>query len=318
MADHYTGGGDKTVAKLVTLEKYVGAYTAIITNNWSTKPWYIDTHAATGFVDMDEYGSKVPGSAVRILRNHQDDFDRFYFYESNGDSFELLRETLARELGLDFDSWTNSAGFPVAKSENPRVMLLQTNSNEGIQWLCEKANEWNHWFVFMDPRAVTDLEADAIRAVTTRGNTDLLINFQTTGVHRAAGWNPSRGSVEQLGGNEPLEGGELDDQVEWFRKAIEESSGYNTASRKTVSETSRGHRFDLVFASGDDTAVGIMDDIMTKSLKKEIAKEISNYRVEGGQLGLESWRSIKFMQHGDESEAESQRGDGQSGLSEFS
>jgi three-Cys-motif partner protein len=316
--DHYTGGGDKTVAKLVTLEKYVNSYINIMLDNWPYGDlWYIDTHAGTGFVEMDRYGSRIPGSAVRIIQNHSNDFDRFYLYEADADRFDLLQDTLADEFRLGFDRWETDAGFLVAKSENPRIMLFRTNSNEGIQWLSEKAYPSHHWFVFMDPEGVVDLEANAFKAVINRGNADLLINFQTTGALRAAGWDPSRGSVQRLGGNTPLQGGDLDDQVEWFKHTIEKSSEYETTSRKTESETEQGHRFDLVFTSSNDTAIHIMSEIMDKSLKKDIAGEIQNCRIEGGQQGLENWRNIQFIQHGDEGESESHRDDGQSGLADF-
>ena len=318
MSDHYSGGGDKTLAKLVTLEKYVNAYTHIMVDNWSRGDlWYIDTHAGTGKVDMETFGAEVPGSAIRIVRNHRGEFDRFYFYESDQDNFDLIQNTLAEEFDLQFETWETDAGFTVSKSSTPRIMLLMTNSNEGIQWLCKEANSNHHWFVFMDPEAVTDLEANAVEALTDRENSDILINFQTTGAHRAAGWEPSRGSVERLGGGEPVENGDPDDEVEWFCENIEAVSEYETTSRKTVSEASRGHRFDLVFASSNETAIGIMTDIMDKSLKQEIANEIRTYRSEGGQQGLENWWDIKFIEHGADSEAESHRSDAQSGLDDF-
>lgn len=317
MADHYKGGGDKTVAKLVTLEKYVNAYIAIIKEHWGNNPWYIDTHAGTGLVDMEKYGAKVPGSAVRIIENHYDDFGRFYFYESDAESFDALKNTLAEEFELTFDTWENDAGFLVAKSTDPRIMLFRTNSNEGIQWLSREANPNPHWFVFMDPETVTDLEMEAISAVIDRGNTDVLINFQTTGAHRAAGWEPSRNAVKRLGGAEPLKDGTLDDEVLWFRENIEDSTNYRTVSRKTISETDQGHRFDLVFTSGHEVAINIMSDIMDKSLKKEIAEEIREHRSESGQQGLENWWEIEFIEHGYDTESESERGDDQSGLSDF-
>ena len=317
MADHYSGGGDKTVAKLVTLEKYVNAYIAIMKEHWGNAPWYIDTHAGTGLVDMEKYGAEVPGSAVRIVEKHRDDFGRFYFYESDEENFDALKATLAEEFELTFETWETDAGFLVAKSSDPRIMLLRTNSNEGIQWLSRKANRNAHWFVFMDPEAVIDLEMEAISAVIGRGNTDVLINFQTTGAHRAAGWEPSRGTVKRLGGAEPLEDGSLDDEVLWFRGNIEDSTEYNTVSRKTVSETGQGHRFDLVFASGHEVAISIMSDIMGKSLKKEIAEEIREHRSASGQQGLENWWEIEFIEHGHDTESESKRGNDQSGLGDF-
>lgn len=58
-----------------------------------------------------------------------------------------------------------------------------------------------------------------------------------------------------------------------------------------VSEGSNPWRYDLVFSSQNATGVKIMDDIMDKSLKEEVAQEIRQWRSESslGQAGLENF-----------------------------
>lgn len=186
--------------------------------------------------------------------------------------------------------------FDIAKCNNPYIRILQTDSNEGVRWLTKKANNRSHWMVFMDPAGVKDLRKETIQALTDRGNSDILINFQTTGVSRAAGADHSKERVTELGGGDWPEDGNRDEYVRWFKEFIETDSNYKTTSRKVVAEGDKRSRFDLIFASAHKNALRIMDEIMSSKLREEITDEISAMRKEHGQQGLENY-DIQYTEH---------------------
>lgn len=154
-----------------------------------------------------------------------------------------------------------------------------------------------HWMVFMDPTGVKDLRKETIHAIIDRDNSDILINFQTSGVSRAAGADHAKHTVTDLGGGDWPQGGDRDDYVEWFKEFIKKDSDYKTTSRKVVSEGDKRSRFDLIFASTYENALNIMDQIMSSKLRQEITEEISEVRKEKGQQGLENY-DIQFREHG--------------------
>ena len=74
-----TYSGDKSIAKLVILDKYLGSYKNIMESNWSSDLWYVDTHAGTGVTELSDYRLNVKGSPIRAL---DFDFDAYYLYDS--------------------------------------------------------------------------------------------------------------------------------------------------------------------------------------------------------------------------------------------
>lgn len=183
MTEHFPGGSLKTVAKLIILEEYLDIYTDILGGGtWKSGLWYIDTHAGTGMTKIDESGRLVDGSAVRAIGQYQDDFDRFYLYEVETSHFELLHKTLARRFDIDFEvrpTKIPDEDFMVARSKDPEVIIMQMDSNNGVQKLVEFEQKGSHWFTFIDPKGLT-ARKDTIDALRKRGNIDILINYQTT------------------------------------------------------------------------------------------------------------------------------------------
>lgn len=286
MARHFEGGSQKTVAKLVILEEYLNIYTSIMTSQWGGELWYVDTHAGTGKTLIDNADRLVPGSPIRAIENHEKDFDAFYFYEVDSENFTMLHETLETEFDLNFEvreAKPDDADFQVAKSESPKVVIMQMDSNEGASFLAEKSNQNRHWFTFVDPKGLT-AKKSTIDTLTNRGNMDILINYQTTGVMRSAAAEHAHAAVTRtLGDDDWPEAGTPEEFVEEYKQRIETRSKYSAVTKAMESPQDRSWRFDLVFASINNTARELMKGRMKQERLWEKAAE------ETGQSGLNKW-----------------------------
>jgi three-Cys-motif partner protein len=286
MTKHFTGGSAKTVAKLVILEEYLDIYTTILEKRWSNGLWYVDSHAGTGKTEIDDAGRLVDGSALRAIQNHSDIFEAFYLYELDKDHFTTLHQTLSEELGLEFDVYETTVpdeDFLVARSEDPKVVIMQMDSNRGVSFLADKANQNNHWFTFIDPKGLT-ARRDTIDTLIDRGNMDILINYQTTGVMRSAGADHAHGAVTRTIGDDDWSDAETPDEfVREYTRRIESSSIFNTTTKAMESPRDARCRFDLVFASKNTKARDLMEDRMNQEGLWEKAYE------ETGQSGLSKW-----------------------------
>lgn len=259
-----------------------------MTKRWSGELWYVDTHAGTGKTLLDESGRLVDGSAIRAIKNHIDDFDAFYFYELDEEHFQVLHETLSEEFDLSFsvrEAKSSDADFMVAKSSDPKVVIMQTDSNEGVSFLADVSNSNRHWFTFVDPKGLTARKT-TIDSLIERGNMDILINYQTTGVMRSAadGAEHAHQAVTRTLGDEDWPSAASPDEfVHEYKRRIESRSNFSAVTKPMVSPRDRKWRFDLVFASANDKAIELMDNRMNQEELWEKAAE------EAGQAGLSKW-----------------------------
>lgn len=289
MTEHFSGGSLKTAAKLVIHEEYLNAYTTIMDKNWQGELWYVDTHAGTGRTVIDDYGTVIDGSAIRAIENYSDSFDGFYLYEHDEKHFTKLHETLSNRFGISFDIGpvrTEGYDFEVARADEPRIRIMQMDSNEGVSFLADVSRESRHWFTFIDPKGLT-ARRSTLDTLIDRSNMDILINYQTTGVLRSAaeGAEHAHGAVTRTLGDDdwPTSGGE-DEYVRLYKEKLEENSEISPVlSRKMVSPFDKRNRFDLVFAAENKTARQIMKDIMTQDGLWEKAND------EVGQSGLRAF-----------------------------
>ena len=295
--EYYSGGGEKTVAKTVILDKYLWAYLSIMEKHWGGEKWYVDTHAGTGFTN--EMGVNIPGSTLRAL-NHN--FDRYYFYEKDPDHFDTLVETLEQETGESFHIGTiGNRDDRSAFCEDPRISVANMDCNEGVKFLTRNSGSSSHWFTFVDPEKFS-VERELMESLRRRGNMDILFNFQTTAFFRNAGENAEHSHdkvATNLGDHFPIDG-TPDDYVNFYKEDVFENFGWKSKSRKMISEGSNEWRYDLIFASQNETAVGIMDDIFDSDLKNDVTEEINDWRdsSEIDQSGLNTF--IKIDSHGED------------------
>lgn len=298
VGEHYDGGGDKTVAKLIVLRKYLWAYLNIV-GSWG-EPWYIDTHAATGRTNPFGGCLNMKGSSLVALEH---DFDRYWFFENCSDDFDKLCSTIEEEEDISLTETGEFSAMPYRQDSSRRISVVNGDSNKGVQMLVERYSDHIPWFIFMDPERVRDLKKEPILQLIERGTTDLLINFQTTGYVRSGAGDADHAweTVEECIGEDFPIGGDPDDFVDHFKENVIGSTGYTAKSKRMISESDRSWRYDLVFAAGPEVATRIMGDVMGKSLRDEITEEIvdARSRTNSDQRGFEEY-SLSIEDHNDD------------------
>ncbi|MFC7029298.1 three-Cys-motif partner protein TcmP [Halomicroarcula sp. GCM10025710] len=266
-------------------EEYLDVYTTILDSNWEWGDlWYVDTHAGTGKTHIDGQGIDIDGSAIRAIDQYEDFFDRFYLYELDEDHFHTLHQTLADRFGLKFDvSEANVTGedFLVARSDDPYIRIMQMDSNEGVSFLANNAGTNAHWMTFIDPKGLT-AKRSTLDTLLDRGNVDIILNYQTTGVMRSAAADHAHEAVRRtMGDDDWPEAGTNDEFVELYKKKLEENSDIRPVLTKSlVSPHDKRCRFDLIFACRNDGARSAMEDIMNQDSLWDKAQD------EMGQSGL--------------------------------
>lgn len=288
MPDHFSGGDLKTAAKLVILEEYLDIYTTILDRHWEWgELWYVDTHAGTGKTHIDDRGLNIDGSAIRAIENHQDSFDRFYLYELSEDHFHTLHQTLSDRFGISFEvSEADVSGedFLVARCDDPYIRIMQMDSNEGVSFLANNSNTTAHWMTFIDPRGLT-AKRSTLNTLLQRGNIDILLNYQTTGIMRSAAAEHAQDAVRRtMGDDDWPEAGTRDEYVEIYKEKLEENEEISPVLTKGLeSPNDRRCRFDLVFACTNDGARSAMSDVMNQNnLWQKSSEEL-------GQTGLSGY-----------------------------
>lgn len=279
-SSHFPGGSQKTAAKLVILDECLDIYTTIMDANWKKERWYVDTHAGTGRTIVTDSGQLIDGSAILAIEKYSESFERFYFYELKPDNFQLLHETLAERFGIEFEvrpTLVDGEDFMVARHYgDPKIVIMQLDSNDGVSFLAEKADPHKHWFVFMDPKGLT-AKKETLDTLIDRGNCDILITYQTSGVMRSAaeGAEHAHDAVTRTLGDDGWEtGGDDDDYVRQFKEKLEENDEIDrVVTKELVSRSDKRHRFDLVFACQNARVTGIVEEIMTQDGLWEKAAE---------------------------------------------
>lgn len=293
-SNHYQGGGEKTVIKSIILKKYIRAYLSIMDSNWKGNKCYVGTHSGTGYTVAHDV--TIPGSAKRAL---DEDFDRYYFYEKNPENFEKLvntiNELIDESINIETVTRPETGEIKCATSENANIQVTNTDCNKGVRRLVDSTSQQNHWLVFIDPEGFS-VNRKLVEQLLKRGNVDLFINFQTTGIYRNLSEYESR--VEfTIGENYPREA-DMDALVKWYKEDLFEQNGYSTRSKEL---TSKGNnwRYDLIFASEADVANKIVNQIFDGGLSKEATDLIVEHRDgnECNQLGLENF-DISVREHG--------------------
>lgn len=284
MTKPFEGSWLNTGAKLEILEDYLVPYTNII-NIYYDSSWYVDAYAGTGEIQLND-GELIDGSTLIALKNHAEDFDKFYFYEVHSGRFEHLYQTIENRFDYEFDvseAIPEGADFDVARHDDPYIRIMNTDCNNGMRFLAEESNRSSHWFTFVDPEGFGP-KWDTIDSLIDRGSMDLLINLQTSGLvmNTGEGTDHAHDSVsDQLDTDDWKYGLSADEIVGRYEERLRERDEWNVVSKALRDPTDNQWRFDMVFSSDNDTARDIMDDVMNKDDLWEKASE----RVGQGGLG---------------------------------
>lgn len=162
-------GGDWTIIKLETLEKYLQAYTTALRNKFSLA--YIDAFAGSGRVRLKEKSpacpSEIDGSAVRALRlTHP--FETYIFIDKDKTKLDTLQEHVKRDYC------------------KRNVSYLHGDANPILQELCADRTFWSpkrRAVIFLDPFAL-DVEWKTLEAIAATKKVDLWYLFPIGAVLR--------------------------------------------------------------------------------------------------------------------------------------
>lgn len=272
--------------------------------NWTSDLWYVDTHAGTGVTELPDYRLNIKGSPIRAL---DFDFDAYYLYELNPDHWDSLCSAIEDHLDLSLSYNTLDSGEEYAiKKSDPRILVFNMDCNSGVDWLIRKGNNSKHWFTFVDPEGLS-VEWELLQKLIDRGHTDILYNFQTEGYVRNSSEEADHAhdTLETSLGEDVPKGKSMDFYVQWFMEEKVEPLGYHTASRKMTSKGSSEWRYDLIFTSGNETAVdNVMNDIMSneKTLRASVVEEIETTRRRANNPQEPFDSRLSFEEHGEDSD----------------
>lgn len=163
--------------------------------------------------------------------------------------------------------------------------------NDGVEWLINNRDDSNsHWFTFVDPEGFS-VQRELMEQLRDRGQMDILFNFQTTRYRRNSDENADgiESAIRNLGENFPRNASE-DELVKWYEDSVFRDHGWKAKARTMISECS-DWRYDLIFASKKDLAMGIINDIYDSDLKNDVTEAVEEARkVRGsGQAGFASF-----------------------------
>lgn len=268
MGDHFSASDLKTAGKLFILKQYLNPYLTIIREYWDYVV-YVDTHAGSGKSTVLDDTVTLRGSALLALdEDTKGGFDEYVFFETNPDRFEKLATTIEDEYGYNLTREQLSFGsdsYKYALCEDPVIRILQVNSNVGVQIFANQNNSDHHWFTFIDPERLIHLDAETIDSLIARGNMDILINFHTTGVKRAAAADQARERAERYTGIEGIpEDLSLEEYAQEYCDELHEANPkWKAIHKPMIDPRNPGYQFDMVFTSANKTARKIVNDIMS-------------------------------------------------------
>ncbi|GEM_PF-215701 len=269
--------GPWSLDKLNMLTEYLQAYARIMQNQkrtWLRQFHYIDAFAGSGFVrrrdedadrDIKQY---LEGSALRALRC-EPPFDRLWFIERNEIRAQTLYEINEEQRAQD------------------RVSMLVGDANNRVQQVVSRLNPRNErGLVFLDPYGL-QIEWETVSALGQAGIFDVFINFSLMGIMRnlTRRSSPSQAfrqtlrkvmqddswvdnlyvTQSRLWDDPMMQRGEMasarlaEQYTDLLRTEFKYVSDYMIMKNSTG-----GAIYALIFASPNETAKNIMNDIIRK------------------------------------------------------
>lgn len=268
MSEHFSASDLKTAGKLFILRQYLKPYLTIIREYWDYVV-YVDTHAGSGKSTVFDDTVTLRGSPLLAMdEDTKGGFDEFVLFETDPERFEKLTSTIEEEYGYTLDRKQLSFGsksYKYALCENPKIRVLQVNSNVGVQIFAKESSDDHHWFTFVDPELLVHLDGETIDSLIERGNMDILINFHTTGVKRAAAADQARERAERYTGIDGLpEDLSLEEYAQKYCDELHEANPeWNAIHKPMIDPRNPSYQFDMVFTSANKTARKIVNDIMS-------------------------------------------------------
>ena len=94
------------------------------------------------------------------------------------------------------------------------------DSNDGAEFLVNNAGSSAHWMTFIDPKGLT-AKRSTLDTLLDRGNVDIILNYQTTGVMRSAAAEHAQDAVRRtMGDDEWPEAGTREEYVQIYKDEV--------------------------------------------------------------------------------------------------
>jgi three-Cys-motif partner protein len=272
----YISAGPWTLKKLICLKKYLYAYTKIIPRHFKHY-YYIDTNAGPGVnkikVRGDEY--VVDGSPLIAIKTRPH-FTDYVFVEKKAEYALALKQNVERVLNVEVKEIIEHVWE--VRGENMRIRIVQGDCNFYAKQILSWIPLYAHCFVFIDPSGL-EVSWETVKTFGERKRSELLVNFQLSGIWRCIWQRKSIGKVDKcLGTNEwrkikqmnekgRLSSREAQDKIlELYVNQLRQCGFIHFPTMPV--ENLRGRLlYTMVFSTRNDTAGKIMYDIMN-GLKK--------------------------------------------------
>lgn len=199
----YNSFGPWSALKLILHATTINMYTDVISSH-KDDFFYIDPLAGSGIslysdeeYDIEEY---FLGSAISAARAASVPFTKMYFIEKDDDFAEALERRLEAAFQSDEFGISQPGDYEVLHGDaNDRINEV-VNDMWKIAQSGKGGPNFNH-ITFIDNQGL-DFHWNSVEQIAPKPTGDLLINFPSTAVNRAAGHADSRGAMNDFFGGD--------------------------------------------------------------------------------------------------------------------
>lgn len=289
--DAYNEFGTWSALKLIVHAATVNMYTTVISdhfNDW----FYIDALAGSGVSVYGDEDESFLGSPLLAAKNASEPFTKMYFIEKNKENAAALEKRLEAGFnGSDLEMAPPECGWKVFVGDVNEELPQVTNDMWKVAKRDGKAN-FNH-LTFIDNQGL-DLTWDGIRQIAPEPTGDLLINFPSSAVIRAAGHEDSEDALTDYYGSEIWQSASgKEELLEAYTRRL--SSVEKTEQVVTnIDSGTKNYHYDMVYATRETR--GGSDYINAIEYINEFVEAVDGADVEemlqilrGDQMTMESF-----------------------------
>lgn len=287
----YNEFGTWSALKLIVHAATVNMYTTVISdhfNDW----FYIDALAGSGVSVYGDEDESFLGSPLLAAKNASEPFTKIYFIEKDEENAAALEKRLEAGFnGSDLEVTPPECGWEVFVGDANEELQRVTSDMWKVAKRDGKAN-FNH-LTFIDNQGL-NLTWDGIRRLAPKPTGDLLINFPTSAVIRAAGHEDSEDAMTEYYGSEVWRSASgKEELLEAYTRRL--SSVEKTEQVVTnIDSGTKNYHYDMVYATretrgGSDyiNAIEYINDFVEAVDGADVEEMLQILR--GNQMTMESF-----------------------------
>lgn len=251
--------GEQTIKKWEFLEKYLNAYTTIV-SCYFPKFYYIDAFCGKGKYDGFS-GSPLIALSLKFP------FTNYVFIDSKSKNIVELKKNSKGFLNRKASTCRKSK----EKEENIEVDFVEMDANK---FLKNKLNSIPNVpaFIFLDPNGIEELDKDTVEICSKKSKVELLINFSVSGVVRNADNPKCANMLTKLYGSEEwkkihkthINRGEL--FAELYIKGLK--NYFKFCLSEVIRTSNRVPIYYLIFVTNNESGYKIMKHVMGLKYKQ--------------------------------------------------